>query len=294
MVHSFLLAAAHRLLLSLLLCVWLAAPAAAVPALWQVGQGKSRISLYGTIHALPPGTDWFTPKARSAFTRADTLVVEMVAPAEPGAMAGIVQQIGFLPAPVPIRDRLPDDQKPRYDALVKASNLPLGQLDRMKSWFAAVSLVQLEMLMAGIDPAAGVDVSLIARARDAKKRLIGLETARGQLEIFNGLPEAEQRLLLVSAISESGEGRAQMRALVAAWVAGDVERILKDFDDASLSPELERRLFTARNEAWVAWMQAALKTPGRRFMAVGAAHMAGPSGVIAMLKARGIKVRRVE
>lgn len=280
--------------LLLILTLLLAAPVWAIPAMWRVGSGRSQITLYGTIHALPKGTDWFSPKASAAFAKADTLVVEMVAPQQPGAMAAVIRQIGMLPAPVPIRDRLPQDQRARYDAMVKASNLPLAGLDGMKSWLAAISLVQIEMLSAGIDPAAGVDVTLIARARDAKKTLLGLETARGQLEIFNGLPETEQRLLLASAISESGEGRAQMRALVAAWAAGDADRILKDFDDASLSPEMEARLFTNRNRAWADWMQLALKRPGRRFMAVGAAHMAGPHGLIAMLKARGIKVKRVE
>ena len=280
--------------LFLLVCLWLAAPAWAIPAMWQVGSGRRQITIYGTIHALPKGTDWFSPKARAAFGQADTLVVEMVAPEDPGAMAAVLQQIGMLPVAVPIRDRLPEDQRARYDAMVKASNLPLAGLDRMKSWLAAVGLVQIERVTAGIDPAAGVDVTLIDRARTAKKRLLGLETARGQLELFNGLPEAEQRLLLASAISESGEGGKQMQALVAAWVAGDVERILKDFDDASLSPALEARLFTNRNRAWADWVQQALKRPGRRFMAVGAAHMAGPKGLIAMLKARGLRVKRVE
>lgn len=283
--------------LILVFCLWLAAPATpvwAIPAMWQVGSGRSQVMIYGTIHALPKGTNWFSPKARTAFDKADTLVVEMVAPKDPGALSQVFQQIGMLSAPVPIRERLPDDLRPRYDTMVKASNLPLARLDGMKSWLAAVSLAQIEMLTAGIDPAAGVDVTLISRARAAKKQLHGLETPRGQLELFNGLPEAEQRLLLASAISDAGEGGKQMQALVAAWVAGDVERILKDFDDASLSPELEARLFTNRNTMWADWVQAVLKRPGRRFMAVGAAHMAGPHGLIALLKARGIRVRRVE
>jgi uncharacterized protein YbaP (TraB family) len=284
----------------LFLLAWLliAAPALAIPALWTAAKGGQMLTLYGTIHALPPGgpdgqQGWFTPKARAAFAAADTLVVEMVAPEEPGAMAAVVQDIGFLPAPVPIRDRLPDDLKPRYDAMRKASDLPLANLDRMKSWFAAISLVQLEMLMAGIDPAAGVDVSLIARARAAKKALIGLETPRGQLELFNGLPEAEQRLLLASAISDVGQSKTAMLGLVDTWTAGDVERLRKDFDDSGLSPELDKRLFRDRNAAWADFV-ARQGGKRRMFMAVGAAHMAGPGSLIEMLQARGYKVRRVE
>jgi uncharacterized protein len=280
--------------LFLLFVLLFAAPALAVPALWTAARGGRTLTLYGTIHALPPGTDWFTPKAQAAFSRADTLVVEMVAPKAPDDMAAVVQQIAFLPAPVPIRDRLPDDVKPRYDALVKASNLPLANLDRMKSWFAALSLVQLEMLMGGIDPAAGVDVTLIDKARAAGKALVGLETPRGQLELFNGLPEAEQRLLLASAVSDAGQSRAMLRSLIAAWAAGDIDRIRREFDDSSLSPALEKRLFRDRNAYWAAFAAKRIGGRGRMFMAVGAAHMAGPGGLIAMLKARGFRVRRVE
>ena len=279
----------------LLLLVWLfiAMPALAVPALWTASRDGQTLTLYGTIHALPAGADWFTPKARAAFVAADTLVVEMVAPEDPGGMAAVVQEIGFLPAPVPIRNRLPDDLKPRYDAMVKASNLPLANLDRMKSWFAAISLVQLEMLMAGIDPAAGVDVRLISEARAAGKTLRGLETPRGQLELFNGLPEPEQRLLLASAIGDVGQSKTAMLGLIEAWSAGDVDRLRKDFDDSGLSPELEKRLFRDRNAAWAEFVSR-LDGRQRVFMAVGAAHLAGPDSLIAMLKARGFTVERVE
>lgn len=280
--------------LLLLLCLWLAGPALAVPALWQVGEGERQFTLYGTIHALPQGQDWFSPAARAAFAAADTLVVEMVAPEEPGALAAVTEQIGYLPAPVPLRDRLPDDLKPRWDAMVKASDLPLERLDAMKSWLAAVSLVQLEMLMNGIDPAAGVDVTLITRARAADKRIVGLETAEGQLRLFDGLPEAEQRLLLASAVRDTGQAGTQLRALIAAWDEGDVERIRREFDDSGQSPALEKRLLRDRNAAWADHVAAALQRPGRHFMAVGAAHMAGPDGLVAMLEARGLKVRRVE
>lgn len=289
---SGLMRAFRRILL--LCCLALAVPAWAVPALWQVSNGKGTLTLYGTIHALPPGQDWFSRKARAAFNRADTLVVEMVAPDDPAEMAGIVQALGMMPAPVPIRDRLAADVRPQYDSLVRSSDFPLAGLDRMKSWFAALSLVQLEMLAGGIDPSAGVDVTLIGRARAAKKRLVGLETPRGQLELFNGLPEAEQRLLLASAVTDAGQSRSAMRALIAAWSAGDVERIRKEFDDSSLSPELEIRLFRDRNAAWAAHVSTALKANGRHFMAVGAAHMAGPDSLITMLEARGFRVRRVE
>lgn len=284
------------LLCRLLLCLALvlAAPALAVPAMWQVGEGATRITIYGTVHALPAGHDWLTPAAAKAFGEADALVVEVVMPQDPLAMAATVTRLGLLPAASPILERVPADVRPQLASLIQRSGVPPAAFDRMKSWFAAITLVQMEMARAGLDPSAGVDVTLVARARAAGRRLVPLETPEGQLRLFDGLPEADQRLLLASAVSDAAEAGSQMQALVKAWAAGDVERILKEFDDASLSPTMYEALFKRRNAAWADWVQASLKQKGRHFMAVGAAHMAGPDSLIAMLKARGIKVRRVE
>jgi uncharacterized protein YbaP (TraB family) len=280
--------------LCLALALLLAAPALAVPAMWQVGEGASTVTIYGTVHALPAGQDWLTPAATKAFGEADALVVEVVMPQDPQAMAATVMRLSLLPAPSPILDRVPADVRPQLASLIQRSGVPPAAFDRMKSWFAALTLVQMEMARAGLDPAAGVDVTLVAKARAAGRRLVPLETPEGQLGLFDALPEADQRLLLASAVGDAAEAGSQMQALVKAWSDGDVERILKEFDDASLSPAMYEALFKRRNAAWANWVQVSLKQPGRHFMAVGAAHMAGPDSLIAMLKARGIKVRRVE
>lgn len=275
----------------------LAMPALAVPAMWQVGEGDRSVTIYGTIHALPtpqPGKDWLSPTAGAAFAKADALVVEVVFPENPAVMQASVARLGLLPAPSPILDRVPAELRPKLATLIQQSGLPAPLFDRMKSWFAAITLVQIDFARAGLDPSQGVDVTLVARARAAGRKLVGLETVEGQLGIFDALPDADQRLLLASVVSDSGETAKQLQALIAAWEAGDVERILKDFDDASLSPAMYEALFKRRNSAWADWIAAALKQPGRHFMAVGAAHMAGPDSLIAMLEARGIKARRVE
>jgi len=272
----------------------LTAPVLAVPAMWQVGEGDRTVTIYGTVHALPKGQDWLTPAAATAFAAADDLVVEVVFPEDPKAMAGPMMQMALLPAPDPILARVPADVQPKLQALLQRSGLPPAAFDRMKSWFAAITLVQVEMARAGLDPSAGVDVTLVAKARAAGRKLVGLETVEGQLGLFDRLPRADQNLLLVSAVGDAQDAAGQMQALVKAWEAGDVARILKDFNDASLSPAMYDALFKRRNTAWADWVQAALQRPGRHFMAVGAAHMAGPDSVIAMLETRGLKVKRVE
>lgn len=272
----------------------LAMPVLAVPAMWQVEGKAATITLYGTVHALPKGKTWLTDKARAAFTSADTLVVEVANSGDPAAMGAVVQRIGLLPAPVPLASRVPADVRAPLAAHLKALGLAAGSFDRVKTWLAAVTILTADMVKNGLDPGDGVDRSLIAMAEAARKPVVGLETAEGQLRLFDSLPEAEQRLLLASAVTDARGAQEEIRALLAAWEAGDVERIRAEFDDGSLSPELEAVLMTRRNRAWTDWLAKRAEQPGRVFVAVGAAHMAGPNSLIAMLQARGFTVRRVE
>lgn len=291
-----LIARACRLWL-LWLALATAQAASALPAMWQSRDG--RLTVFGTIHALPPapaaGPDWLAPATRAALAKSDRLVVEVDMPADPAALAGVVAQLGVLPAPVPLASRLPVAAQAQLPAALAAAGVPDGALDRLETWLAAITLVQAQVMKAGLDPAAGVDRVLIARARAAGKRLVGLETVEGQFALFDGLPEAEQRRLLADAVAGQGDMAAEVKALAAAWMAGDVLRIRRQFDTSRLSPELERRLFTARNRAWANWARAALANRrARPFMAVGAAHLPGRGGLIALLNARGIVMRRVQ
>ena len=281
-------------LFHLVLALLLAAPALAAPAMWQVEGGAARITLYGTVHALPPGKAWMSDAARAAFTSAGTLVVEVANSGDAVAMASVVQRLGRLPAPIPLASRLPPDLRPKLASHMQGLGMSAGSLDQYKSWLAAITILAIDMQRSGLDPADGVDRALIAMARTADKPVVALETAEFQLGLFDALPESEQRLLLGSAVIDAGAAQDEVRALLKAWEAGDVERIRAEFDDGSLSPALAAALITRRNIAWADWLAKRAAQPGAVFVAVGAAHMAGPDSLIALLTARGLRVRRVE
>ena len=50
------------------------------------------------------------------------------------------------------------------------------------------------------------------------------------------------------------------------------------------------RLLVNRNRNWLPRLDALLTRNGRAFVVVGAAHLVGPDGLLAMLKAKGYKV----
>ena len=53
------------------------------------------------------------------------------------------------------------------------------------------------------------------------------------------------------------------------------------------------RLLLDRNRNWLPQIDALFSRTGRAFVVVGAAHLVGPDGLLAMLKARGIAVEQL-
>ena len=52
------------------------------PALWKVADDDTTVYLFGTIHALPEGKDWYSGTIAKAFDASGELVTEIPAGAE--------------------------------------------------------------------------------------------------------------------------------------------------------------------------------------------------------------------
>ena len=82
----------------------------------------------------------------------------------------------------------------------------------------------------------------------------------------------------------------------AAYRAGDVrglEAVVADKESRlGLGEDQLRLLLGARNERWLPFVEQ-LVAEGGGFLAVGAGHLPGTDGLVALLRARGYQVTRV-
>jgi uncharacterized protein YbaP (TraB family) len=165
----------------------------------------------------------------------------------------------------------------------------------MRPWLAALTLTTAPLLKAGLDPEHGVDKQLQARMAAAGKPVLGLETAEQQMRFLADMPPSVQMDFLRSAMRDVDRGTAVLTELIDAWKNGDVAAIarLEDEDMRQTAPELYQRLLVKRNQAWATKIAALMQQPGTLFIAVGAAHLAGPDSVQAQLNKQGIETPRL-
>jgi uncharacterized protein YbaP (TraB family) len=127
-----------------------------------------------------------------------------------------------------------------------------------------------------------------------------LETVMEQADVFDGMAEADQVVLLRYAVENQQQVLRSTGLLVKAWLARDLAamwRISQEGVDAS--PETRRlnevflqRVLVARNGRMAGRMDGRLKEGGA-FVAIGALHLYGDGGVLALLAKRGWRVTRV-
>jgi uncharacterized protein YbaP (TraB family) len=263
--------------------------------IWRISSPTGVMYLVGSVHLLTKDYYPLNPSLETAFNDSDLLVEE----ADLGELEAPASQFKLL-----TRGLLPGDQSldkvltpSTYELVTKrveALGMPLEPLKRFKPWMLALTLVQLEWQKAGFDASLGLDRHFYDRAKVDGKAVQGLETVDFQLSLFDGMSAEEQDRMLAGSLEDLDAERANVVRLISAWKAGDVstvERLM--LDDLKDDPIMYKRLLVDRNRTWLPKLDALLARSGRAFVVVGAAHLVGPEGVLAMFRAKGYKVEQL-
>lgn len=261
------------------------------PLLYEIASADGAVEgwLFGTIHALPDGTRWRTPTLSRIVEQADLLVVEIAALDNRDALAETFAALGTTPGQPALDRRLPAELHAPLAALLERGDMETDAFSATESWAAALMLAQVDAVG---DPANGVDRALLREFPASSIR--ELEGARAQLAIFDALPEAEQRTLLAAVVREAGAAKERGAELRQAWLTGDEAKLEAANSTGFLTdPELREALLVARNRRWDRAIAAMLDGAPRPLVAVGTAHLVGPDGLVAMLRARGYVIRRL-
>ena len=289
---------AARGFLILLLASLVAAPVAAANYLWEVSSLTNRAYLFGTVHA--GKASWYPlPRAvEDAFEDSKVVVVEADI-TDTNAMTKSAGAMMYTP-PATLKTHIPAEEYARYRKLLPRYGLPEEQVIHMKPFMAVSLLVFSEWARIGYLPNFGVDGYLIRKAKEEKKTLVEIEGIDAQSRLMDSLTEKETMQLFKGTLDalESGLTDQQVKGLVAAWQAGDPEAILEVArrynDRIPGAAAFEEKFIWSRHPSMAAKIEGYLnQSRERHFIAVGALHLAGPRGLIEVLRQRGYVVRQL-
>ncbi|MCP2672047.1 TraB/GumN family protein [Maricaulaceae bacterium EIL42A08] len=270
------------------------------PGVWSISDEDSTVYIFGTVHILPPELDWQSETVLAALNDAETVYFEadVLSPEAQAATQALIPQLGLNPPGVTLTSMISDEARGHMAIIAGRLGAPAdalaAQMDPLQPWLASLTLAVLQIQMGGYDPASGVEAQLNGLAQGAGKEFGYFEDVEQQLRFFADVPMELQVTDFEVGVRQMVEEPDVLSNMVQAWAAGDLEQLDTLFNDAmsNSSPELFQRIIVDRNIDWIPQIEAALAGSDDALVAVGAGHLPGPQGVLALLEAEGHTVTR--
>jgi len=297
--------AAHRtarLLYALL--IWLPALGAhaqngSTPLIWEARSASNTVYLFGTIHVGARKLYPLSPAVEKAFAASRVLALE----ADPTQTAGtldVMANAGYKP-PDTIANHISPQLMGKVAAVLPQIGLPIEYARVMRPALLAMTIAVMEIGRQGYDPSLGLDVHFARLAKQQGKPIIELESLSDQLALLQSFSPALQAGMLEAAVEsvQNGTLATELRDLVVAWRAGDADGLMGQLqkDTADLPPELAREytdaLYSTRNVGMAQKITAMLEGAEPTFVAVGAGHLLGDTGLVKLLQIKGYKLRKL-
>jgi uncharacterized protein YbaP (TraB family) len=261
--------------------------------LWRVTRkGAAPSHVYGTIHVADTRVAEPPAPARRALDEARSLMLEFL----PDAYS----QERFLEASMFIDRQTLEGLIGRADFELALEQLaPIGLsrefINKMKPWGV---LLNLRAPQDG--QGTPLDAQLVALARARRLRLAQIEGVEEQIFTFDEMPLDSQVALLRHALAHRDELLALAEGTLQAYLARDLAAIWRLREEYNARhPEVAlhqaamlKRVVHDRSVVMAFRMQRELRR-GQAFVALGALHLYGEKGVLALLEEDGYRTTRV-
>jgi uncharacterized protein YbaP (TraB family) len=262
--------------------------------IWTVEKGGRTGWLVGSLHLLTADAYPLPASLDAAFAASDVLVEE-ANPEELKAPAAAMQLVAkaMYPPGTTLQSQVSKDTFDKIAKRAETIGLPIDRLQGFKPWMVALTLVALELQKGGFDPGLGLDQHFLNRAPGVGKKVRTLETAMEQIDFLESLSPQLQEGLVAASFEGADTELQQVQKIAAAWKAGDtvpIERLLAS-DMKNVDAAVYETLLVGRNRRWVPQIEDCLSQQ-KCFVVVGAAHLVGSDGLVAMLRAKGYTVKQ--
>lgn len=271
------------------------------------GKGLQKESyIVGTYHLAPASFVDEIAGVTEALQSVDVVCGELDMSTIMGDASLALAEAMMLPDGQYITDILTEEQLVRLngymtEVLGMDFNNPMCKkmLGRFRPSALAMNLEVAEFakITPGFNPLKLIDSYFQDEARKSGKRVMGLETAEYQMEVLYGSSSVDEEVEALMKIVDNPEATHEaMVRLADAYFAQDIEAIgecvLADIGSDAKSVEAWELICVRRNYNWIAQMPAIMEEQPTLFV-VGAAHLVGEDGILALLQNAGYSVTAV-
>lgn len=262
--------------------------------LWEIsGKGIGEPSfLFGTIHMIGREDYFLTDATKASYEKAKriTFEIDMEEMMDFSKLFPLLMK-SFMANDTTLEDLLSPEDYELVSEHFEGIGLPMIFLNRIKPMFLSALGEGDMMSVDGSGDVVSYEMELMSLAQKDKKPIDGLETAEFQMSVFDSIPYKVQARMLVESIRSEDTGEGQFEQMVKLYKSQDLQgmQAMMESEEAGIGG-YEDLLLVRRNRNWIPVM-AKMMVEQPTFFAVGAGHLGGPEGVVALLREAGYTVK---
>lgn len=283
------------------------------PGLWKISKGDNVLWVFGTYGPLPPKVQWRAHEVQAILARSQ----EVLSPPSATPKLGVFQIARLVPLAFGVqknpdgktlKEVLPPEVYARWESM-RQHYLGNKDVERERPFFVAERLYAAGLHKAGLTTKGEVSAEISKMVKQSKVKVtridieFDVENPTALLKSFKNTP-MEDAACLSKTMDRLEHDIDVLKVRANAWTRGDVAEIRKlNFSDregackdallntAAFKEGMKIEQTEARlRAAWLDAAEKALATNASTFAVLPIKHMIEPTGMVAILQARGYQV----
>lgn len=256
--------------------------------LWKIEkEGYKTAYLFGTIHLLSEEKFIIPENVQKAFDKSDNLMLEINV-TDANQMVAMMD-LAVMANGVLMKDLLSDEDYANLDtAIMMQEGMGLDVYGNFKP-FVLESMLLFEVIEG---TPASYEMELAKMAQAKYKDIYQLESVEDQMAVFDAIPYEDQAKDLMRYVYSDEDMKAQFNQMVDVYLNQDIEQLHTMMDDYYIDKVWLDKLLVERNKKWVPKIEKLTKKKSM-FIAVGAGHLAGETGLINLFRQNEFEVTAV-
>lgn len=259
--------------------------------LWKIEDSEGRVShLFGTIHSEDARVLEFTPELKAAMSASQVFAMELV-PDLP-TLSRLTTMMHYQDGQT-LQAVIGQELYSSIVSLLAQYGVPASMITTMKPWAVA-------MTISVPPPETGMflDFSLSLRAAGMGLKVKALETLDEQVSFLEGMMADDQLRILQMAVDNHADLPEQLEEIIESYLSRDLNQLTRIAmrqlreNDPVMMEYFQEYGIDKRNRKMFARLQPML-AENSVFVAIGALHLGGETGLIKLLQQAGYSLSPV-